>query len=259
MKRIPALINRIATPFLVSAFLIGTAFPARPHDPFILRAALMDKPRMIFIALNTGLSVVYDGPGCGLYEAWAGLIQDGNATYDHQKGGNHGATYYPQGRILFKQSPGGELSEKFPPDTRPNRISPPNEAPVEVWSVTQSGQPVAVKPDYRGYTVDNTAETATLRYTLNLPAGQPIQVAETPEFAGSAGSVGMTRDFTVAGLASGGRLSLLLTGNPIRKADSTLLVEEWTATGDGKIEKVAGKAYFVAEAPGKTRVTGMWR
>ena len=65
--------------------------------------------------------------------------------------------------------------------------------------------------------------------------------------------------FATGGLAAGAKVSLLLTGNPIRKADSTLLVEEWTATGDGKIEKVAGKSYFVAEAPGKTRVTGIWR
>lgn len=237
----------------------GLAAAARPHDPFILRAVLMNKPRMVLIALEAGLSVAYDASNCGLYQAWRGGVQDGNLTYNHQKGGNHGATYYPQGRIVFKQGPAAELSEMFPPDTRPNRISPPNEAAAAVWSVTRDGAAVPARVDYRGYDVDNAKETAVLRYSVHLPSGSPIQITEAPEFSGNPAALDLTRDFAVTGLAAGTRLALLLTGNPIRKSDGQLLAEEWTASGDGRIEKIAGKSYFIAETSGKTRVTGAWK
>jgi hypothetical protein len=246
---------------IVAILFAEAAFAARPHDPFILRASMRNKPRMILIALDTGLTVAYDGASCGLYEAWRGLIQDASVSYNHQKGGNHGATYYPQGKIIFNQSPvaaGGEIPEVAPLDTRAKTISPPNEALVAAWSMTQGGQSVPVKADYRGYAVDNAKETATLRYELVTVAGK-VRVSEVPESAGTPGTPGLLRDFTFAGIAPGAKVSLLLTGDPIRKADGTLVVEEWTASGTGRIEKLNGKAYLAAEADGKTRVTGTWR
>jgi hypothetical protein len=214
---------------------------------------------MVLLALDSALSIAYDSPTCGLYIAWRGGVQATVDSYNHQTGGNHGATYYPKGKILFKLAPGGEVSETSPAETRGNTHISVNDALVPVWTATQAGQALALKTDYRGYTVDNTLLTATLRYNLNPPTGAPIQVTELPEAKNTAGVVDLIRDFTVGSLPAGTKLSLLLTSNPIRKTDGSLVVETWTATGTGRIETVSGKSYFVAEANGNTRVTGMWR
>ena len=53
--------------WLCSALLIPAApYAVRPHDPFILRAVMVNKPRMVLIALEANLSVAYDAAGCGL-------------------------------------------------------------------------------------------------------------------------------------------------------------------------------------------------
>ncbi len=260
MKKILALIFCLAA---------DGVFAARPHDPFILRVVFRNKPRMVLLALDPMLSVGYDSPTCGLYIAWKGGVQPTVDAYNHQAHGNHGATYYPRGnaegtlypnnKITFKMTPGGEISETDPPDTRDKTHVSVNDTLVPVWSATQGGQPLVLKPDYRGYTVNNTLQTATLRYNLNLPSGAPIQVTELPDSKVNSTFVDLTRVFTVSALPAGTKLSLLLSSNPIRKADASLVVETWTATGTGRIETVSGKSYFVAEANGSTTVTGSWR
>jgi hypothetical protein len=86
-----------------------------------------------------------------------------------------------------------------------------------------------------------------------------MQVSELPDYIKNGASTDLTRDFTVSGIAAGTKLSLLLSSNPIRKANGNLVVETWTATGTGRIEIISGKSYFVAESNGNTRVTGAWR
>lgn len=251
--------KRKALPVAIAALLMQAAYSARPHDPFILRAALRNKPRMVLIALDSGLTVAYDAKTCGLYEAWRGGVQDAADSYNHQSNGNHGATYYPMGKIIFKQSPEGEISETAPVENRPHTVSPPNESLIAGWSASRGGQTLPLAADYRGYTVDNASETATLRYRLNAGSADPIQVTEVPEVVKTSGAPTLIRDITLTGVSSGTKVSLLLSGNPIRKSDGQLLAEDWSATGDGRIEKLNGKAYFVAEWNGKTRITGTWR
>lgn len=246
---------------LICALLGATVTEAaRPHDPFIFRAVMREKARMVMIALHTGLSVAYDAQTCGLYQAWRGGMQDGNATYHHQNGGNRGATYYAKAKITYWQKPGGEVGEDPAADTRETSFSPKNEELVPVWTAAQGGQPVAVKVSYQGFTVNNATETATLRYALVLPDGTRILVGETPEYAAVAGGVGLQRDFSFQGIPAGAGVALQLTGNSVKKPDGTLVGDAWAVgSGSGKIEKRGGKDVLVQGADGQTRITSGWR
>lgn len=255
-------IARIVGAVSAGAFLFGAigTEAARPHDPFIFRAVMREKPRMIMIALHSGLSVVYDAQTCGLYQAWKGGMQDGNATYHHQTGGNRGATYYPKGKIAYWQKPGGEVGEDPPADNRETSFSPRNEALVPVWTASKAEVSLAVKTDYRGYAVNNPTETATLRYGLILPDGARIEVEETPEYLAVSGGAGLQRDFSIKGVPAGVSVALQLTGNPIKKADGSLVADGWAVvSGAGKVEKRGGKDFLVLGADGQTRITSGWR
>lgn len=245
--------------FAWTALLCLGAHAARPHDPFVLRASMREKPRMVLVALHADLSVAYDAQTCGLYQAWRGGVQDGNATYNHQVGGNHGATYYPQGRILYTQAPGGEVGETPLPDTRPKTISPPNQALVPVWTAALGGQAATVRAEYRGYAIDHAKETVRLRYRFTLANGAGFDVSELPEFTATAAGVGLQRDFAVTGAPAGLSLALQLSGNPIRKADGLALAEAWSATGIGTVEKRGDRFFLVLAGNGESRLTGGWQ
>jgi hypothetical protein len=236
---------------------LGLSQAGRPTDPFIQRGTLREKARMIFIGLNANLTVVYDGQGGDLYLAYLGLIQDGNLRYN-QSQGNKGSTLTPQGKIVFKMAPGGEVPETAPSENRPNTFSPPNEAIVPVWFAGQGALAPPAKVSFKGYAVDNAAEKATLRYSLETSSGGTVSVTEYPEYVAQ-GAAGLQRDFTFAGVPAGGEVALLLTGNPIRKGDGTLVQETWTASGTGTVEARNGKNYLVVKSDGKTTVTGVWR
>jgi hypothetical protein len=233
----------------------GAAYSARPMDPWVLRVTMPAKVRILMMALGPNLSVAYDAPNCALYEAWSGTYVDGNTTYNHQQG-VLSATYNPRNTILYKQAPGGSVSET--PVIRPlsPNNTPPNETPVAVWSATQGGAAAAVKPDFRGHSFNAAGDIATLRYRLAV-GGASIDVEEVPDLP--AGGSGLQRDFNVPSLPQGTVLSLLLTGNLITKAAGGNVSEEWTATGDGRVETRNGKRYLVLDKAGKTRLLGTWK
>ena len=66
----------------------------------------------------------------------------------------------------------------------------------------------------------------------------------------------LQRDFTFKGVPAGMVISLLLTGNTVNKAAGGTVTEEWTATGDGKVETRDGKRYLVQDKDGQTRLVG---
>lgn len=231
------------------AAAIGLGFAARPHDPFISRGVMREKARMILISISTDLSVAYDGQTSGLYYAWKGDIQNGNATYSHQSYGNRGATLYPLGSILYHNGPGGAVSAtplNQGNDGRTNiSFSPKNEALVPVWSASSG----SLKADYRGYVVNNTTQTATLKYNLTL-GSSVIKVEETPDAAAGGG---LQRDFKFTGIPAGTSISLQLSGSGV-----TGVTDTWTATGSGKVETKNGKQVLTQDADGSTRVIGKW-
>jgi hypothetical protein len=69
----------------------------------------------------------------------------------------------------------------------------------------------------------------------------------------------LQRDFTFKNIPSGTVLSLLLTGNPVTKADGGALTEDWIASGSGRVETRNGKLYLVQDKDGQTRLTGTWK
>jgi hypothetical protein len=228
---------------------LGAGLAARPHDPFISRGAMREKPRMILISLATDLSVAYDAQTSGLYYAWKGDIQNGNNTYTHQTYGNRGATLYPLGSVLFHNGPGGAVSAtplSQSSDGRTNiSFSPKNEALVSVWTASSG----TLKADYRGYTVNNGTQTATLRYNLTI-GGNVVKVEETPDAASGGG---LQRDFKFTGIPAGTSISLQLTGSGV-----TGVTDAWSATGSGTVELKNGKQYLIQSADGQTKVIGKW-
>lgn len=233
--------------------LAGTAFAARPMNPWILRVSMPFKVRINLITLSSTLSVAYDAPNAALYQAWSGTYINGTDTYNYSKG-ILACSYMPQGKILYKQAPGGAVSET--PGTRvvSSTTSPTNETPVTVWTSTLNATAVTVKPEYKGYTVNNTTETMTMRYRLTAGTAA-VDVTEAPEVA--TGGAGLQRDFTFKGIPTGMVISLLLTGNTINKSGGTV-TETWTATGTGKVETRDGKRYLVQDMDGDTRLIGTW-
>ena len=231
--------------------LAGTAFAARPMNPWILRVSMPNKVRINLITLSSTLSVAYDAPNAALYEAWSGTYINGTDSYNYSKG-ILACSYMPQGKILYKQAPGGAVSET--PGTRvvSSTTSPTNETPVTVWTSTLNAAAVAVKPEYKGYTVNNTAETMNMRFRLTAGSAV-VDVTEAPEVA----TGGLQRDFTFKGIPTGMVISLLLTGNTINKSGGTV-TETWTATGTGKVETRDGKRYLVQDKDGDTRLIGTW-
>jgi hypothetical protein len=234
--------------------LAGTAFAARPMNPWILRVSMPFKVRINLITLSNTLSVAYDAPNAALYQAWSGTYINGTDSYNYSRG-ILACSYLPQGKILYKQAPGGNLSETPGPRTLSSNTSPTNETPVTVWTSTLNAAAVPVKPDYRGYTVNNTTETVILRYRLTAGTAV-VDVEESPEVG--QGGAGLQRDFTFKGVPTGMVISLLLSGNPINKAAGGTVTETWTATGTGKVETRDGKRYLVQDKDGQTRLTATW-
>lgn len=234
--------------------LATDAFAARPMNPWILRVSMPFKVRINLITLANNLSVAYDAPNAALYQAWSGTYINGTDTYNYSQG-ILACSYRPQGKILYKQAPGGALSETPGSRTLSSNTTPTNETPVTVWTSTLNAAAVAVKPDYRGYTVNNTTETVILRYRLTAGTAA-VDVEESPEVG--PGGAGLQRDFTFKGIPTGMTISLLLTGNTINKAAGGALAETWTATGTGTVETRDGKRYLVQDKDGQTRLIGTW-
>ena len=255
MKTIP---NQFKSALLIFFLVVGSALAARPSDPWILRASMREKPRMVLMALSSDLSLAYDAQTCGLYLGWRGGMQDGNVTYNHQQHGNRGATFYPQKEIFYKQAPGGGVSGNPGSDNRPNGFSPPNEALITVWSGTAAGVAATVKADWQGYWLDKEQTIATLRYNIDIN-GKRVSITESPESTGAAGAPTLQRDFVVKGLPSGVVLSLMLTGNPITRTEGQKLTEQWTATGSAQVTTQDGKSFIAFDRDGQSRLTGTWR
>lgn len=227
---------------------MGVGHADRPYDPFISRGVMREKPRMIFLALAPDLSVAYDGQTSGLYSAWRGSVQNGNASYTHQGGGNRGATLYPTGNIVYHNGPGGSIPaapRNAGNDGRAISFSPKNEALVQVW--TASSGPL--KADYRGYRVNNATQVATLLYSLAAGTAV-IKVEETPDADNGA----LKRAFKLTGIPAGGSIALQLTGSGVDG-----ITDNWTVAGGvGRIEDRGGRKHFVQDKDGETVVVGKW-
>ena len=233
---------------LLGLLVTGTVFSQqRPITQWAQRGVMVGKGRILFLALTNNVTLAYETQNCGLYMAWDGGLEDGNSFYDHQGGGNHGATIYPKGTVMHRQSSSNADAITRAQETRGKTHTTPNTPPLKIWTLLNGNSEVNTTLDYRGYTMDNTANTVTLMYHIKA-GNNTIEVRETPNASGNAKTV--TRNFVISGLPQGQTLRLKLDG----ESGS----ESWTADGVGAVAAVGGKDHVTFSGNGNSTVVGNW-
>jgi cytochrome c len=195
---------RPAALLLLAAALAHAADAAeRGRDPFVFRAVLDERPRMLVLALRPDLWVAYDAERAALYEVWEGGVNFTGAVYDWL----HGPQPSSRGRAFL--------------------VSPWQEP----WELVVDGQVRPAEVRWRGHRLDHGR--ATLLYDLGYGGAAPIRVTESPEVVEAAdGSRGLERRFTTATVPASAELRLHVRLGALRARDPV-------AT-DGRFEPAAG-------------------
>lgn len=145
----------------------------RGHDPWMIRATLDGKPRVLILALHADLWVAYDTARAALFRVTQEPINFDGAVYNT----HHGPQPTTQGAPA--------LTSNF----------------AEPWHVITRGRDLRPQVSYRGHRED--AGHAVLRYTLALDADTParIEVEERVEvILTNQGSPQLERVFSVRGV-----------------------------------------------------------
>lgn len=162
----------------------------RPHQPWVFRCVLDNRPRTVVAALSEELWAAWDATDGGLFKVWPGGEDGGmnftGTVYDTRHGPQ------PQTR--------GEPLDTFEGST---------------WSLTVDGRPVEVEPKWQGHTVDGE-ESVTFHYVLTRAEGEPITIEETPE---AAGPRSLRRTFVIQGLPENAVLRCQLANSVVEDAD----------------------------------------
>jgi cytochrome c len=190
---------------VVLAALLGSAAQAaeRGRDPFVFRAVLDERPRMLVLALRPDFWVAYDAERAALSKLWEGGVNFTGAVYDWR----HGPQPTSRGRAWL--------------------VSPWQEP----WEVVLDGRALPAEVRWRGHRLDDGR--ATLLYDLGYGGTDWIHVTESPEVVEAAdGSRGFERRFTTAGVPVNGEVRLRVRLGSLRAADPV-------AT-DGRFEPVGG-------------------
>lgn len=152
--------------------------PERPHDPWVFRAVLDQRPRMLVVALREDLWLAYDGTTGGLASAMSRPVSFEGAVYT----GGHG----PQ------------------PTTQPPNYEQ-HEPGATGWTVTDpQGGTHGVR--LLGYRLDG-ARSVTLRWGMaDSPDGVRVEIVEAPHALpgeGAEDGVAWHRSVAVTGLPAG--------------------------------------------------------
>jgi cytochrome c len=182
---------RPAASILLAALLAPAAHAAeRGRDPFVFRAVLDEKPRMLVLALRPDFWVAYDAERAALYKVWEGGVNFTGAVYDWM----HGPQPTSRGRAFL--------------------VSPWQEP----WEVVVDGRARPAEVRWRGHRLDRGR--ATLLYDLGYGGAGWIHVSESPEWVEAAdGARGLERRFTTAGVPSHVELRLHVQLGSLRAAD----------------------------------------
>lgn len=143
---------------------------SRANDPWIARSVLDTRPRMISLALHNDLWAAYSTENCALYKVWKGYVNYEGAVFNLVHG--------PQPVTI-----GNAYLENSHP---------------QPWEVRASDTPVDTKVRYEGHRIRNGK--VELLYSLIIPANEPIQVVENPEYLKRNGQMGFARKFTISNL-----------------------------------------------------------
>lgn len=203
----------LAAFLLALSGLAGSALPGA-DGPF--RGFLEGEPSpMIFLPAGKEMTLAYDERGGSLFLAWKG-------TADPLPG--PGNRFRPSGAVRHRRS-----------------ASSP-------WSVRGPKGIIPVTVTFKS--LRTRGPLTTLEWTLGLPGGRAVSVAETPAFDDHYGDAGLFREFAVAGLPEGATLRLDLTG--------TGLPESWGGGGDGALAEEEGRRLLVQSRDGMTPVKVTW-
>lgn len=125
----------------------------RPHEPWVFRSVLDEKPRMVTLALHNDVWAAYSAENGALYKVWKGGVNFDGAVYTTV----HGPQPSTLGDAWF-------INEHDSP-----------------WQVESEGQIIPVPSHYKGHWFKDGH--VWLQYDLSLPQGQTLRVEERPEFA----------------------------------------------------------------------------
>lgn len=195
----------------------------RPHDPWVFRCVLDQRPRTVIVALSDDVWAAWDATTCALYKVWPGGEEGGmnftGTVYDTRHGPQ------PQTR--------GDAFDTFEGSS---------------WQVMKDGEEIEVTPRWEGYAVRGT-ESVALGFSFALPGGEKVAVLEIPE---SAGPRSLRRRFEVSGLPEGMMLQTLLANGE----GATIEAEGGTILTESRGQPVA---LLQIEANGNAVVTTTWK
>jgi len=187
----------------------------RPRDLWVFRSVLDRRARIVTIALSDQLWVAYDATNCGLYKAWFGGVKFDGAVYTAV----HGPQPTSQGRAYMM----GEVDKP-------------------VWQLTVGGRQVTVKPEFKGYRLNNNQ--ITLNYRIPVAGGRYAIISETPEyFRGTDGRPGLDRRFTVQGLPRDAKLSVAVDPGSLGNPNDFQTDGRWTVVSTDRVERGARSEY----------------
>lgn len=140
----------------------------RPHDPWVFRSVLDQKPRMLTVALSPDIWVAYDAQTASLYKAWKGGVNFDGAVYTTV----HGPQPTSKGYAFYT-----------------------DEQPGIEWFVRKGGQAVDFEFNYKGHRIQNNQ--VSIKSELILSDGTVIKVSETPEGLKRGNQAGLSRKFKI--------------------------------------------------------------
>jgi hypothetical protein len=112
----------------------ASAAPERGRDPFVFRAVLDERPRMLVLALRPDFWVAYDAERAALYKVWEGGVHFTGAVYDWL----HGPQPTSQGRAFW--------------------VSPWEEP----WEIALGGRTLPARVRWRGHRLSEAGVTLLL-------------------------------------------------------------------------------------------------
>lgn len=160
----------------------------RPHDPWIFRSVLDNRPRNITLALSDDIWAAYDTEHGSLYKIWGGTVAFEGAVYDHA----HGPQPMSVGNAYFV-----------------NQYEKP-------WYVSDSnGKMTQADVQYKGHKIEDGH--AILMYDLStLELTKPISISEYVEATTTdKGQPVFNRKFTTTNVPEGSTVALKTNVNSI--------------------------------------------
>ncbi|MGV3639571.1 MAG: PA14 domain-containing protein [Adhaeribacter sp.] len=197
----------------------------RPRDPWVMRLALDDRPRILGVALHPKLWLAYSTQTASLYKAWAGRIAFNGRVYntgDGMQPASLGITY---------------MEEKA-------------ENP---WLIVSKGREIVPTVQFKGHSLRNNQ--VTLRYELQYE-GQEIKLEERPEvITGANGEVKLERVFKTSQVPSGVEVALRMHLNSMPSETAYTTDGDFAIAGKSS-ENIQGKTYHQAAGSLKLKRNG---